>query len=90
MRRLKRGSISSEMLMCAGCVNNILLFPLGARCIDTIDVYMAHVCFNVCCSDCGNVTWVAGVVEDSGLFVLKYVCSTHVVSMCDCAYYVVG
>ena len=35
-------------------------------------MYMAHVCFYVCCSDCvgvcGNVCCVAEVVENSGIF----------------------
>ena len=39
---MRRGSISSELLMCGGGVRSILLLPL---------VYMAHVCFYVCCSD---------------------------------------
>ena len=38
MRRVKRGSISSELIMCGGGVRSILLLPLVARCIDTIDV----------------------------------------------------
>ena len=48
--------------------------PRDNRC-----VYMAHVCFYACCSDCvevcGNVSCVADVVEDSfiSLGVLKYV-----------------
>ena len=42
-------------------------------------MYMAHVCFHVCCSDyvgvCGNVCCVAAVVKYSvfSLVVLKYV-----------------
>ena len=42
-------------------------------------LYMAHVCFYVCCSDCVGVCWniccVSAVVEDSvfSLAVLKYV-----------------
>ena len=39
MRRVRRGSISSELLMCGGGVRSILLFPLVARCLETIDVY---------------------------------------------------
>ena len=42
-------------------------------------MYMAQVCFYVCCSDCvgvcGNVCCVAAVVKNSGLGVLKYVVS---------------
>ena len=32
------GSISSELLMCGGCVRSILLLPVLVRCIETIDV----------------------------------------------------
>ena len=38
VRRVRRGSISSEMIMCGGDVRSILLLPLVARCIDTIYV----------------------------------------------------
>ena len=55
-------------LMCSGGVRSILLFPLVARCLET----MAHVCFYVCCSDCvgigGNVCCVSAVVKDSAVF----------------------
>ena len=64
-------------------MRSILLLPLVARCLETIDVcmYVAHVCFYVCCSDCvggvfGNVCCVATVVKHSVFFslgVLKYV-----------------
>ena len=46
MRQVRRGSISSELLMCGGSVCSILLFPLMARCLETIDV--VYVCFYVC------------------------------------------
>ena len=36
--RVRRGSISSELLMCGGGVRSILLLPLVARCLETIDV----------------------------------------------------
>ena len=36
VRRVRHGSISSELLMCGGVVRNILLLPLVARCIETI------------------------------------------------------
>ena len=39
VRRVKQGSISSELLMCGGGVRSILLLPLVARCLSTIDVY---------------------------------------------------
>ena len=38
VRRVRRGSFSSELLMCGGGVHSILLLPLVARCLDTIDV----------------------------------------------------
>ena len=38
MRRVRQGSISSELLMCGGGVHSILLLPLVARCLETIDV----------------------------------------------------
>ena len=38
VRQLRRGSISSELLMCDGGVRSILLLPLVARCLETIDV----------------------------------------------------
>ena len=52
-------------------MRSILLLPLVARCLETIYVcmYMAHVCFYLCCSDCvgvcGNVCCVAAVVKNS-------------------------
>ena len=38
MRRVRRGSISSELLICGGGVRSILLLPLVVRCLETIDV----------------------------------------------------
>ena len=38
VQRVCQGSISSAMLMCDGGVRSILLLPLVARCLDTIDV----------------------------------------------------
>ena len=38
VRRVRRGSISSDLLMCGGGVRSILLLPLVARCLETIDV----------------------------------------------------
>ena len=37
MRRVRRESISSELLMCDGSMRSILLLPLVALCIETID-----------------------------------------------------
>ena len=36
--RERRGSLSSEPLMCGGGVRSILLLPLVARCLETINV----------------------------------------------------
>ena len=38
VRRMRRGGISSELLMCGGGVLSILLLPLVARCVEAIDV----------------------------------------------------
>ena len=38
VRRVMRGSISSELLMCGGGMRGILLLPLVVRCLETIDV----------------------------------------------------
>ena len=38
MRRVRRGSISSKLLMCCGGVRSILLLPLVVRCLETIEV----------------------------------------------------
>ena len=38
VQRVRRGSISSYLLMCGGGVCSILLLPLVDRCIETIDV----------------------------------------------------
>ena len=38
VRRVGRGNVSSELLMCVGGVRSILLLPLVATCLETIDV----------------------------------------------------
>ena len=38
VRRVRRGSISSERLMCAGGVRSIVLLLLVYRCLETIDI----------------------------------------------------
>ena len=38
VRRMRQGIISSELLMCGGGVHSILLLPLVARYLETIDV----------------------------------------------------
>ena len=69
-RRVRRGNIFSDLLMCGGGVRSILLFPPMARCLETIDVcvwrmfvFMSVVVWGVC----GNVCCVAAVVKDSVL-----------------------
>ena len=62
------------------CAQYFVIASCGYMPRDNRCMYMAHVCFYVCCSDCmgvcGNVCCVASVVENSGflsLVVLKYV-----------------
>ena len=38
VRRVRRGSISSELLLCGGGVYSILLLSIVARCLETMDV----------------------------------------------------
>ena len=51
-------------------MRSILLLPLVARCLETIDVYICGACLFLCllCSDCvgvcGNVCCVSVVVKD--------------------------
>ena len=54
VRRVRRVSISSELLMCGGGMYSILLLSLVARCLETIDVCIWHMVY-VCCSDCVGV-----------------------------------
>ena len=42
VRCVRRGSVSSELQMCGGGVCSILLLPLVARCIETIDACIWH------------------------------------------------
>ena len=45
VRRVRRGNISSELIMCGGGVRSILLLSLLARCIETIDVCIWRMLF---------------------------------------------
>ena len=87
MRRVKRGSISSGMLMCGGGVCSILLLPLVARCIETIDVriWSLFVFMYVQVTVCGSVEMLlcTGHVEDSGFWVLGCWRSLLLVCVCD-------
>ena len=42
VRRVRRGSLYSELIMCNGGVRSILLLPIVARCLETIDVCRWH------------------------------------------------
>ena len=42
VRRMRWGSISSELLMCSGGMHSILLLPLLARCLEIIDICIWH------------------------------------------------
>ena len=72
MQRVMRGSISSELIICGVGVCNILLLPLVARCLETLDVciWRRFVFMSVvvdCVGVCGNVCCVVAVVEN-GVF----------------------
>ena len=45
VRRVRRGSLSSELLICGGGVRSILVLLLVARCLETIDVFIWHMLF---------------------------------------------
>ena len=47
--RVGRGSISSALLICGGGVRSILLLPLVARCLETIDVCIWHMFVFILC-----------------------------------------
>ena len=53
--------------MCDGGVRSILLLPLVARCLETIDVciWRTFVFMSVVMTVCGNVCCVAAVVKNS-------------------------
>ena len=78
VQRMRRGGISSELLMCGGGVHIILLLPLVARCLETIDVciWLMFAFMSVVVIVWGSVCCVAAVVKDSGflsLGVMKYI-----------------
>ena len=80
MRRARRGSLSSELLICGGGVRSILLLPLVARCVETIDVclWRMFVCMSVVVTVWGYVGMVVVYrpllkIVGFSLGVLKYV-----------------
>ena len=44
---MRRGSLSSELIVSGGGVRSILLLPLVARCIETIDVCIWRMFFGL-------------------------------------------
>ena len=76
VRRVMRGSLSSELLMCGGGVRSILLLPLVARCLETIDVciWRMFVFMSVVVTVWGsgeNVSCVVAIVKDSVFLALE-------------------
>ena len=68
MRRVRWGSLSSELLVCGEGVRSILLLPLVARCLETIDVCIWRMFVFMSVVVSGNVCCVAAVVKNSGVF----------------------
>ena len=64
MRRVMRGSISSDLVMCGGGARSILLLTLVARCLETINVCIWRMFVFMPVVVCGNVCCVAAVVEN--------------------------
>ena len=62
---MRRESIASELLMCGRGVRSILLLPLVARCLETIDVCIWRMFVFVCCcvEVCGNVCCVEAAAK---------------------------
>ena len=65
VRRVRWGSICSELLMCGGGVRSILLLTLVARCLETIDISIWRMFIFMSVVVTVNVCCVAGVVADS-------------------------
>ena len=75
VRRVRRGRLSSELLICGGGVCSILLLPLVARCLETI--YVCIWCMFVFLPVVVNVCCVAAIVKKSvflSLGVLEVCC----------------
>ena len=87
VRRVRRGSLFSELLMCGGGVHSILLLPLVARCLETIDVCIWHmfVFMSVIVTVWGSVGILlcSAVVKNSvfSLGLLKCVCVVDVMDV---------
>ena len=66
---LSLAKVRRSLLMCGGGLRSILLLPLVARCLETIDVCMwrMFVVMSVVVNVWGNVCCVAAVVKIVGL-----------------------
>ena len=62
VRRVRRGSLSSELLM---CVQYFIIASCGYMTRGNRCMYMAHFCFYVCAGFSGNVCCVAPIVKNS-------------------------
>ena len=71
VRRVRWGSISSELLMCGGGVRCILLLPLVARCLETIEVCIWRMSVVVTVWGLWEICCVAGIVEDIGVLAFE-------------------
>ena len=71
VRQVSRGSISSKLLMCGGGVHSILLLPLVARCLETIDVCIWRmfvfiiIIYNICIAPYNTIPYSARVIQYS-------------------------
>ena len=78
VRRVRQGSISSELLICGGGVCSILLLSLVARCLETIDVCIWHMfvfmSVVVTVRVCGNICCLAAIVKDSVFLAFECCC----------------
>ena len=67
VRRVRRVNLFRAASVWLRCVQYFLISSCGKMPRDNRCMYMAHVCFYVCCSDCvevcGNVCCVAAVVK---------------------------
>ena len=72
---MRRESISSELLVCGGGVRSILLLPLVARCLETIDVciWRMFVFMSVVVTVWGSVGIVNHMVCSDSTLLLRYI-----------------
>ena len=72
---MRQESISSELLVCGGGVRSILLLPLVARCLETIDVciWRMFVFMSVVVTVWGSVGMVNHMVCSDSTLLLRYI-----------------